>query len=282
MIRLGVLLAVTILAALSCGQAAAGDFETLKVASDCPAKGENRACVPVTMYLADDYRGRVGSKPLPDLPEGGDRTRVVVFAEGLLNGQPKQTYRLAFEKHSFVYSEANVSHYLPGTKIIAEVFAAYAGRTADNRPLILTDRGVLEVRTRALDLHGLPSMVTFREKDLEVLDRFYETASGPFVVTANGVVTAWDRERKLCIIAPRLAPGPLSLHTAACKAAGGPGASNSFTGKLVEATDIAHETVRAAVFPPDIEPDNMSIYRVPGTGMLVAHFMWQDEGGCGE
>ena len=164
---------------------------------DCPKSGPERACLLIPLQWIDrasphaKYRKR-----------RGDDERVLL--RGRLAGGASQIFRLS-----------PFAGYAAGATL---GYGAYLGRTEANRPIVLTNRGPLEVEAPFIDAQELPGLVAIDETRWRIVARYLDIAKGEYVVNSVQDVAVWDYERNVCIVAPRRQPGLLVVAEGKCKA----------------------------------------------------------------
>jgi hypothetical protein len=235
--------------------------EVLKRLEKCPPT--HRACLSVELFTYNEEFAQTAVKEEPSSWDKQYNTRVVraVTVRGALAGAAPSTYRLTFKKE---LSE------LDGETEIGP--AAYLGRSPENRPIILTNRGELEIYDGIVDIAVNPSLATMREKEGKLLGKYMAIYGASFVVTKSGEVGAWDDKRKICLTAPRRVPGMVVIITTACRTAGIPtkDSTERVSGNVVSAPDIDIAHVEAIIFAPDGGgAAGTWAYRASGTGLLV-------------
>lgn len=127
----------------------------------------------------------------------------------------------------------------------------FIGRSERNRPIILTDRGPMEIVTPDIDHLAMPAITVVRQKDMSIVARYFPTSEGLFIITRTGEVGAWETRRRVCVTPPRNVPGVLAIVTKACRAAG-------FQRSGEDPQDPGGNVVRS----PEIEPPPALIERV--------------------
>jgi hypothetical protein len=255
--------AVLTVAACVARPAVADTPVTLRPA-ECPRSShEYGACLPVEIYVFDDPSRVIYTRQAPRDVGYADRIRQVVNLEGILAGGAPRRYRLKLPSRED-------GEFNPEVDIGP---LAYLGRSERNRPIVLTDRGPLEITTPSIDFSLVPALILAREEDMAVRGRFYEAYGAPFVVTRGGEVGAWNATRKVCVSAPRRLPGRLVIVSQACRAAGVAAGAGAAYGNTASASDI-DEAVGRKFFKEDTQPNHVFISRVPGTGFIVIAADW--------
>lgn len=175
----------------------AGRIQTLTPRDDCPTSGPYLACLTIPLQWIER-----ASKGATYRKRRGDNEPVLL--RGRLAGGAPQVFRLT----SFAGNAA-------GTDLGT---VAYLGRTAANQPIILTNRGPLEIEAPFIDARELPGLVVIDETRWRIVARYLDIAKGEYVVNSAQDIAVLDFERGVCIVAPRRRPGPLVVAKGKCKA----------------------------------------------------------------
>lgn len=177
--------------------------ETVTALDTCPATGPDRACLPFPFRLAEPI-ARLGFQRIED-NDNENETKLYVVRGRLAGGKPRQ-FRLRVFQDS---RDTDIGSDNPGA-------LPYRGRTARNRPIILTDRGPLEILTKEFDADFSSNMFIIDEKRW-VLVAAYATVFEPLVHTTGGRITVWLRTDKACVSAPKRRHGTLTASNSACR-----------------------------------------------------------------
>ncbi len=175
---------------------------TLDALDACPADTE-RVCLPFPFRLAEDPR-RFGFQRRSD-DDSGKSTKRYTIKGRLAGGTPKQ-YKLRVFQDS---RDSNIGSSDPGA-------LPYRGRSAQNRPIILTDRGPLEILTKGFDADFSPNMYVIDHQRWRAVGA-YATVFEPRVTVTHGRVSVWLKNDQSCVSAPTLRPGALSQSQTACR-----------------------------------------------------------------
>lgn len=183
-------------------QALAHAAPTLNAVFKCPTKGPNRGCIEATL-ARDGAEGRDGVFPFVELPsEGPQHLRLW----GRLAGGDQTEFVLTFDWESAWRPE---DRDFPGL--------AYLGRSPDNNPIVLTDRGPLEITTAGIDL-TLSDLYLVDAHRWRIITRLFTPQRGGYVFTSATRIGIWDEQRSLCISAPLKKPGLLRVAPENCAA----------------------------------------------------------------
>jgi hypothetical protein len=263
--------AVAFFVACVSGTAAAGDGGKVRPLSACPRSGTDfGACLMVDFYdwdrnvVATDW-----AAPAKDNPDRRLTHQIVSITGRLADGEPAR-YRLDLRPRELTGYE------MPNFDLGV---LPYVGRSERNRPIVLTDRGPLEIIDTAVEFAALPTLALVREKDMSLVARYFDARDGTFVVTKDGEVGIWDASRRVCVTPPRKVPGLLVIVSTACRAAGltPTGDDDEPVGNVVGAPEIeAPIELLQKIYRTD--PPRYLIDRVPGTPFLIIKSQW--DGDC--
>ncbi|MCE9523282.1 MAG: hypothetical protein K8S25_12725 [Alphaproteobacteria bacterium] len=175
-------IALTLIALALAGVRQAAAAETLTALNQCPMRGDNRACLIVSVLPASedtscDYY--VGPYP----PQKFFRV------SGSLNEGPVREYRLKIKNPDQSSSPPP---------------QAYLGQSSSGRAIVLTDQGPLEILDKSFAAPA-SEMYVVDKKRWKIETHLLASLSHP-VVTASNDIGIWDDERQLCISAP-IEPG---------------------------------------------------------------------------
>lgn len=242
---------------------AADRHETLTVLRDCPAKGWHRACLEIAFFFRDDHSGRLRTRHVDDGSWSGSDVLDHLLVKGsLLEGRGQGTYRLKLD-YPVSKSEADSPDELGAL--------AFVGRSLAGRPIVLTDRGPLEIATPSVEFESTVDLYVFNEKTGRLVAQLIN-GQGPFVVTKGGEIGVWDARRAICIKAATVATRDLPIITTACKIAGVSENGGRVQGVAVEATDIDFARAMELV---GTEASTFDAYRAPGLGLILIWANWQ-------
>jgi hypothetical protein len=174
---------------------------TLDALDACPA-GSERVCLPFPFRLAEDPK-RFGFRRRPD-DAAGRSIKLYAIKGRLAGGTPKQ-YQLRVFQDS---QDSSIGSSDPGA-------LPYRGRSAQNRPIILTDRGPLEVLTKGFDADFSSNMYVIDHQRWRAVGA-YATVFEPRVTVTHGRVSVWLKNDQSCVSAPTLRPGALRQSKTAC------------------------------------------------------------------
>jgi hypothetical protein len=94
---------------------------------------------------------------------------------------------------------------------------AYVGRSKENRPIVLTNRGPFEIEAPFIDVSGVPGLIVVDGKRNKVVTRYFPFDQGEYVVNSPTDVAIWDADRHRCIEAPHRRPGLIRLNGSKCR-----------------------------------------------------------------
>lgn len=154
----------------------------LDALSECPKDGPNRACLlnEVAPLLSPGCEEDCPHYPHP----------AILDVSGKLNGGIAKRYRLRLTRPE--------GYALP-TQAPPEI--AYLGYSSDRHPIVLTNEGPLEIRTKGFGVSVL-GQTFIDERTWKKLDMaFIQSNSGHIVVTSPTDIGVWDRVRDICITA---------------------------------------------------------------------------------
>lgn len=167
----------------------------------CPSKGPQSACIEIALVRQSVDRADVF--PYIELPSKGPQ---YLRLWGRLEGGPQTAFVLKVDWEPAWRPE---DRDFPGI--------AYRGRSADNNPIILTDRGALEITTAGVDL-PFSDYHLVDARRWKVITRLFSPQRGEYIFTSATRIGLWDDERKLCISAPLKEPGFLRVAPENCAA----------------------------------------------------------------
>lgn len=243
---------------------AADTHETLTVLRECPSKGWHRACLALPFTFADDQSGRLHTRSVgPDGYLSETWLDHLLVKGSLLESKGPGSFRLNLSDHQVSMSETESPNELG-------VFA-FVGRSAKGRPVVLTNRGPLEIHTASVTFSGAGDLFVVNEKTGKLLRQLVHGVGTAYVVTKAGEIGSWDEKRAICISAPTNRSRDLAIITTACKSAGLPAEGRAIGGAAVLATDYDEGLVRSIAF----DPTDMEVYRVPGTDLLLIWAEWE-------
>jgi hypothetical protein len=246
---------------------AAADQETLTILRTCPSTGWHRACLPVAFFFTDDGSERLRIKEVEDGSYFPTKVLDYILVKGALpESRGSGVFRLKLD-YRVSESEAVSPNELGGF--------AFVGRSRAGRPIVLTDRGPLEIATPGIDFESPGDLYVVRERDGRLLARVVGGYAMPFVVTKTGEIGVWDSARAVCIAAPGHKTRELTIITTACKRAGVPEDGVVLGGNVAGTNDVSKERATRMVFPLGEEPVEVFVNRAPGTGLLLIRANWQ-------
>lgn len=182
--------------ALSVGAQAAPS--ALNATLRCPAAGPHSACLPVTLW-----RDAGGIFPDISFPSTGPQ---YVSLWGRLNGGAQAAFKLKVDWERVSQPEDK-----------QDPAISYLGRSSDNNPIILTDRGAFEITSAGIDVSD-SDFHLIDARRWRVFDRLLNLNYGEFVFTSAKRIGVWDDTRRLCITAPTRIPGLLRVAPMHCAA----------------------------------------------------------------
>ncbi len=251
----------TILLALALSAASpASARDTLQMYSWCPKK----ATAPcLAAKLSANGVVDVTYAPAPDDHTHDDPLLKSFVATGRLNGGVAKQFTL------------NVSH--PADHI--ELSVAFIGRSKANHPIILTDRGALEVTTEGFDDSYGAETVLIDTANWRIVAAYLDLAGGGYVATTPTDIGSWNEGAAACVEAPTNKPGMLKIKKGGC---------NGGRGHLVPAKIRLGDMLK--VFPyvglVGTEDENtvssefggnggyFSVFRIPKSRFLIVTVMW--------
>jgi len=194
-----IVLAVCPVGTSQCG-VTAPSWESVAGLNSCPKTGPHRACLTTGVRWPNwEIAGEAIHR--------GDEVLVayVVNVDGRLNGGERRAFRI-----EFVVPYSSPMGEGPGDTV------AYLGRSLQNRPVILTAQGPLEILNDKVDVDLTPTVVVIDEKNWRLIAQYAGLGTIPTIRTRRGDVTAWLGEGTACVSAPQRQPGALTLSRAAC------------------------------------------------------------------
>jgi hypothetical protein len=160
----------------------------LVVPEDCPTSGPQQACLLL----------RFDSDP-GELPPDDSEAPAILSVTGSINGQAERSYRLSYHSKTKTWDD-DQRPVLP-----------YLGRSAQNKPIILTDAGPLVLTQGDLDLAtGVQNVVVIDERRKRVIAEYKLMDEGPVLATETG--DGWVRRYENCVSAPLKRPGRLRTN----------------------------------------------------------------------
>ena len=160
----------------------------------------------------------------PACPQHAERACLVMSVGTLQRPTKRAIWRKAraneplFVRGRIGGGEAQVFRVIRAGEAWESMSVAYFGRTAENRPIFLTDRGPIEVEAPYFDADEQLGLVVVERRGKHIIDRYLRIADGEYVVNSAHDVAVWDVARKVCIAAPRRRPGELVVAKGKCKA----------------------------------------------------------------
>lgn len=173
---------------------------TLNAVLECPKKGPHRACLKVFMWGSGLKEDEIDTPLYLRQPRQRFET-----LWGRLDGGPQTQFRVR------VYAEGT-----PG-ELNDPPLTAYLGRSSDNNPIILTDRGALEVTSAGIDA-AESDFYLIDARRWKLTDRLFAPSRGEFAFTSAARIGVWDEKRALCVTAPTKRPGLLRVAPENCAA----------------------------------------------------------------
>jgi hypothetical protein len=238
--------------------------QTLTVMRECPAVGWHRACLPIAFLFTEDGSGRLRTV---QVDEGSFYPRTIldhILVKGsLIEGGGPGVFRLKLD-YPVSESEADSPNELGAL--------AFVGRSLNGRPIVLTDRGPLEIRTPGIDFELPAEIYVVRRKSKRVISKLVGGSGMPFVATKAGEIGVWDSKRAICIAAPTARTRNLQIITTACKAAGVPEDGAIIGGNAIEDPDVNELEALEIVGQ---EPAGVGVFKAPGTDLLLIWVNWQ-------
>lgn len=190
-------------------QSTAHAAPALNAVFKCPVRGPHRACIEVTL-LREGAEGRDGVFPYIELPSKGPQ---FMRLWGRIDGGPQTEFMLKLDWEQAWRPDDGAA--FPGI--------AYLGRSPENNPIILTDRGKFEITTAGIDL-ALSDFYLIDARRWKVVTRLFSPDRGEYIFTSATKIGVWDDARKLCISAPMSEPGLLRITPENCAARPAPAA----------------------------------------------------------
>jgi hypothetical protein len=188
--------------------------ETVTALDTCPASNPERACLLFPFRLAEDAAGLGFQRPEDN--DNEEEMKLYVVKGRLVGSKPRQ-FRLRVFRDS---RDTNIGSDNPGA-------LPYRGRSARNRPIILTDRGPLEILTKEFDADFSSNMFIIDGKRWALITA-YATAFVPHVRSTSGHIAVWLKTDKACVSAPKRQPGLLTANNIACRRDDGRVAAEGF------------------------------------------------------
>lgn len=184
--------------------------ETLRLKADCP-EARPVACLESGLSLEspDPARVSVAIKASPQTSATATVPDIVehtILVTGRLDNGPLASFRVLSRRETFFEDQ-----YFEN---IGQV--AFLGRSKTNRPIVLTDRGALEIVTPRLDVAYGHSFAVVDERTWRMKREFLELSGDGYVASASDNFSVWKPKQKLCIAAPTRKPGMLQLRKEAC------------------------------------------------------------------
>lgn len=223
----------------------------------CPNTGPHRACLLIEFQVAVD-----GSKRATiETTRNSSTVSQSVSLEGKLRQSAAESFQLQIQHDNDNFAFDTDLGALP-----------YLGRSVRNRPIVLTNRGPLEILTRSIDIAYPDGLILVDEQRHRVADRYFESYAKPYVVTHTHAIFVWDQARQSCVSAPRRLPALLTLATSACKEAGLPGEFDDVSGNVIrvyEDDPTRQIELTKIATPATAWAGVANIYKIPGSDMLA-------------
>ena len=156
--------------------------EIAHVATVCPTEGADSACVVLPLSGHPD-------RPDESYLEPAVTPHTVVVLARVNNGAAKRV-ELAVDQPRLSFNSADD---------LGPV--AFLGRSIRNRPIVLTDRGDVEILTPSIEISNLPAILIIDERQLKVLSQ-YPAINSAVSYFSGRSVGVWDKSRGVCISAP--------------------------------------------------------------------------------
>ena len=198
--RLFGIAACTVLIAI--GASAALARESLTAPNECPAAGPHRACLMT--YIVERHPD---SKRIINRAADGILVTTRLDLKGRLSTDAARTsYRVTLVQDTAEGYD---------TAAAERVLVPYLGRSRHNHPVILTNRGPLEVLTRAVTIGADPFVILVDAKRQRVFARYSDARDTHIVQSARGI-KVWARQSDACVSAPSERPELLIADERAC------------------------------------------------------------------
>jgi hypothetical protein len=243
--------------------ARAAEPETLTVLRECPSKGWHRACLSIPFSVDDSEAHRLYVTEIDKGTFYPDKWLDHVRVEGtLLEASGRGAFRLKLPDYQVSDNESE-SPYQMGA-------FAFVGRSRSGNPIVLTDRGPLEIKTKSITFSESGELFVVNAKTGKLLKQMMRGIGTSYVVTAGGEIGAWDATRAICISSPTQHSRDLAIITTACKKAGLP-QNGVVGGNAVQTADYDTGLVTGIAF----DPTDKEVYRIPGTDIMLIWAVWE-------
>jgi hypothetical protein len=195
----------------------------------------------------------------------------IVTLKGRLNGGEASPHSLKFFEKLGPYPDAGGGFPRP---------MAYLGRSQENHPIILTNRGPLEILNKEFDLDfSSPKIIIVDEKEKREVARYFSTG---VVDIKERPISVWTSDHGICVSALSNKPGLLKVHSNTCDLgssalAAAPEVTLQQLVSLIPAlTDLrTMDTPQGPAFVGD--GYFVDVERIPATSFLVISFTCADE-----
>jgi len=248
-------------------QAESAQADWLKPAIKCPTAGPHRGCLLVPFELPQDA-GEIETREVVELTPRPWAVALVTVNGRLDGGELK--------RHTIAVNDFST---LPG----GFDSMPYLGRSLANRPIILTNRGPLEIVSAGFDLKSLDPETIVVDEKRGVVARYAGLQKQIYEVSTTGV-RFWRQEKGRCVSEPTKVPGAIEVRAGRCR---------RNEARLSPAADLPFARVEALVpelkdyhVQSDNPPDGtflgdgnyIQVYRVKGTSFLIIWIFWVDGG----
>jgi len=186
--------------------------ELVRLPRDCPTTGPHRGCLFLALSTPSD-----SPQPAEILRKDGNFA-LLVRVRGRFAGSARNV-RLMTSAPG-----ANDGYFM----------APYLGRSKQNHPIVLTDRGPFEILS-GLDFNGMPGLVVIDEPRSRVIAEYFDVDFPTIRISPRGI-SAFVESGDACVSAPRRIPGLLVLDARACEKSRGTDGWHGLPDYLVRAT----------------------------------------------
>lgn len=245
----------------------AGDKpQTLNAVRDCPVTGMHRACLPIEFLFRDDESGRLHVRSVrhDEYPYQQQWNDYIVVRGSLIDGSARGVFHL---KLDLELDDADVMPW----NTLGDF--AFLGRSLKGRPVVLTDRGPLEIETAAVDFRSDGDLYVADRSTGKLASKRVAASDMPFVATKSGMIGIWDVKRRICIEAPTTRSRGLTIVTSACKAAGIDAKAVHITGHYVDGVALSDDDALRHIGD---DAHGFELYDIPGTNLTLIWAEWRD------
>lgn len=249
--------------------------ETLQLETVCPLSGPV-ACLTTELNWNDDGSGRVSQAPLEGYDAFGEHGPIQqsILLKGRLVGGAPRLFRLTYRRED----DGHTPFWNIGS-------AAFLGRSPLNRPIVLTNRGPLEILTLAIDVAYGNTFMIADARTWKMKPPVLELVGGDYSAAAPDDIGVWDKSHKVCIEAPTRSPGMLKLRKNGC----GNGKDVAREPAMITLANM-RKLIADAHIGPETDENNLNVvrsefggaggyywvYRIPKTDTLIITAMYDD------